>query len=549
MQTHDLQQGSPAGHEFRATHFGASEASAMLGLSKYTTRSELLLQKHTGISKDLDAATQARFNKGHQTEELARQLIEKMIGEPLSPVTLSDGNLSCSCDGLTFGDDIAWEHKLWSKSLAAAVVNDDLPEAYMPQCQQVVMITGAAKLIFTCSDGTEQNMVSMDVLPDPAWFERIRTGWAAFLRDLSTYTPPEVVEKPIPTAVIALPALQVQIRGEVTASNMPAFIDAADAFLGRIKTVLADDQDFADADANIKACDTAEKGIEQAKKAITAQAADNDTIMRTMDLYRDKLRDVRLKLTKLVDSEKLARKTDIVSAATIAFSAHVKALEDETRPIQLNITRPDFAGATKNKRTITYLKEAVNNTLVKAKIEADAVAKDIRSKLAWFSAAVDISESNPASLRFLFPDLQQIIGKQKDDFVLLVNTRIETHKKSEADKIERIRAEEEAKARAKVEAEARAKAEEEASAASVFEAARIKAENEKTEAAAIEDCRKQAHDSRDYVEKDFGFPAPSDAKQTQAANRIRPDDKEIIEALQGAFGPGVTYGMACDWIL
>ena len=51
------------------------------------------------------------------------------------------------------------------------------------------------------------------------------------------------------------------------------------------------------------------------------------------------------------------------------------------------------------------------------------------------------------------------------------------------------------------------------------------------------------NDSRDYVEHDFGFPAPP------AAVRIRPDDADIIAAVQNAFGPGVSYGMACEWIL
>ena len=117
------------------------------------------------------------------------------------------------------------------------------------------------------------------------------------------------------------------------------------------------------------------------------------------------------------------------------------------------------------------------------------------------------------------------------------------------------------------EREALAKAEEEARAAKVFEAARIKAdqdlmptvktmaEDRATMEAQIEERRKQAqnaeqshpfstkpNDSRDYVEHDFGFPQPN-----APAKRVRPDDKEIIEAVQAAFG--VSYGTSCDWIL
>ena len=74
-QAHNLQQGSPEWHAFRAEHFGASEAAAMLGLSKYTSRTELLRQKSTGISKEVDANTQAIFDRGHATEALARPII------------------------------------------------------------------------------------------------------------------------------------------------------------------------------------------------------------------------------------------------------------------------------------------------------------------------------------------------------------------------------------------------------------------------------------------------------------------------------------------
>jgi predicted phage-related endonuclease len=458
MQTHDLKQGSKEWHEFRSTHYGASEAAAMLGLSKQKTRGQLLHEKYTGLTKDVSDFVQERiFDKGHDVEALARPIIEARIGESLSPVTCSDGKLSCSCDGITFGDDIAWEHKQYNGMLFNQVSQGILPEEHQPQCQQILMITGADKLIFTCSDGTSEREISMDVFPDQAWFERIRTGWAQFEHDLAAYTPPEVIEKPIPTAVMALPALQVQIKGEVTASNLPAFVDAADSFLSRIKTELVEDQDFADADANVKALDAAEKGIEQAKAAITAQAADIDTIMRTMDLYKTKLRDVRLKLTGLVKTEKEARKLAILTTAKGAFLNHVASLSAETKPIQLAIVIPDFAGAIKGKSKLSAMQDALDTAVANGKIEADAVAKDVRSKLAWFSAAADISESNPASLRFLFPDLQQIISKQMDDFVLLVNTRIDAHKKAEAEKIERIRLEEEARAQAKVEAEQLAK--------------------------------------------------------------------------------------------
>lgn len=68
MTVHDVQQGSPEWHALRAQHFCASEAAAMMGVSPYMTRSELLRQKATGIIPEVDAATQRRFDDGHATE-------------------------------------------------------------------------------------------------------------------------------------------------------------------------------------------------------------------------------------------------------------------------------------------------------------------------------------------------------------------------------------------------------------------------------------------------------------------------------------------------
>ena len=105
MKVLNLQQGSPEWLAARAKHFTASEASAMLGLSKYTSRNELLRQKATGIAKDIDSNTQRLFDAGHEAEEAARPIAEAIVGDTLYPVTGTaeiDGlPLLASFDGLT----------------------------------------------------------------------------------------------------------------------------------------------------------------------------------------------------------------------------------------------------------------------------------------------------------------------------------------------------------------------------------------------------------------------------------------------------------------
>lgn len=426
MEIHDLVQGTPEWHQFRATHWGASEAAAMLGLSKKVTRTELLHMKHTGTAKEFSDWVQENvLDHGHAVEALQRPLVEQDIGEELYPVTGSDGNKSASFDGLTIAWDTLFEHKQWNEDLAAQVGVGIVPDEHMPQCQQQLMVSGGERLIFVVSDGTRERRVQTEVTPDAAWFKRINEGWAQFEKDLAEYVPVEYAEKPQAAAIMRLPSLSVQIRGEVVTSNLPTFREAATAFIDSIKTDLETDEDFADADATVKYCREAEGALEAAKAAALGQTADIDEVMKTIDFIKDQLRTKRLALTQLVDKKKLSIKEGAVAQARTAYADHVASLDKEIQPVRLVIhPGPDFPGAAKSKRTLASLHDAINTELANAKIKADAVAKDIRANLTWYRDNVDDCE-------FLFADLATIATKAADDFYLLVRTRIQAHRDSE----------------------------------------------------------------------------------------------------------------------
>src|SRR3989338_7523664 len=194
---HELIQGTQEWLDFRLEHDGSSEAAAMLGLSKTTTRTELLRMKSSGIAKEFcDWVQKNILDYGHEVEALARPIVAKQFGIRLFPLICSRGRPSASCDGITMDGTIGWEHKQWNKELASAVARYELPDTHMPQVQQALLVTGAEKWIFTVSDGTEENMVSMEVMPDPVWFGRILSGWIQFNKDRDNYVHIEHTEKP-----------------------------------------------------------------------------------------------------------------------------------------------------------------------------------------------------------------------------------------------------------------------------------------------------------------------------------------------------------------
>jgi predicted phage-related endonuclease len=436
---HDLIQGSDEWCQFRLSKFGASEAAAMLGISTKAKRTELLHIKHTGTAKEFSDWVQKNIlDYGHEVEALARPIIEELIGEDLYPVTCSDGDLSASCDGLTMSEEIAFEHKQWNAALAESVRNKVLPEEYQPQCQQIMLVAGAQKVIFVCSDGTRENMEYMEVYPDQGWFDRIIAGWVQFERDLESYVPQVFEAKPVGHTPETLPALHIELSGVVKHSNLRDFKAHALAVFGGINRELTTDQHFADAEKTVKWCEDVESRLKAAKEHALSQTSSIDELFKTIDDISAEARRVRLDLDKLVTKRKTEVKDGIVLGGKKAYEQHIAELKTETGSAWISLPPPDFAGAIKGKRTVESIQDAVDTVLANAKIEADASAKRIRANLACI-------KEDGVGYEFLFADKLALINKPLEDLQLVVKTRIAEHKaveeKRKADVLEREEAE------------------------------------------------------------------------------------------------------------
>jgi putative phage-type endonuclease len=436
MQVHTLKQGTPEWHAYRAAHFNASDAPAMMGCSPYKSRNDLLHERHTGMAPDVDAGTQARFDDGHRFEALARPRAEILVGEDLYPVTGSLGEFSASFDGITMAGDVAWEHKTLNDEIRSCEAAEQLGLHYRVQMEQQLLVSGAASCLFLATKWDNNDSLVEErhfwYAPDESLRAQIIAGWAQFAADLAAYEPKEYAAKPVADPIMQLPALVIQIRGEVAMSNLPAFKAKAERFIANIKTDLVTDQDFADAEATVKFCETAEGDLEQAKRAALEQTADIAELMRTIDHISEQLRAKRLILQRTVKDKKELIKSGILANVRQAFADHVAALEKEIAPLRLVFQARDFAGAMKNKRTLATLQDAVDTELAAGKIAADALAAAVRGRLAWY-------REHAAGHELLFADLQTIIQKPDEDFQLIVRTRLEQHKRVEAEKAERAR--------------------------------------------------------------------------------------------------------------
>lgn len=448
-QTHNLIQGSEEWHNFRAQHFGASEAAAMLGLSNDLTRNDLLRYKKTGQSKEYSDWVQKNIlDYGHEVESKARAILLRE-GLEFFPVCCSFGTLSASCDGITIDYSLAFEHKQYNKDLFNFISeNGILPASHMPQCQQILFVTGADKLLFVCSDGTKENWAEAEIYPDQEWIQRIISGWQHFEEDLKNYIHKPEKEKPMPDAIMQLPSLSIQLRGEVTQTNLPDFKVAAESFIANIKTDLQTDEDFANAEETVKFCDETERKLEAAKSAALAQTSSIDDVMRTIDFIKESIRSKRLTLEKLVKTQKEVIKKKIIDDGyqiCVDYGIRVNpefASLDFIALANNHIQRQRFEAVCKNKRTLSSLQNSVDAEVIAIKTSLDALAYTVKTNLAQLPA--DIS---------LFRDLQQIITKQPEDFKLLVDYRLEEQARKEKEAAERaIEAE-----RQRLEKEAQAK--------------------------------------------------------------------------------------------
>jgi len=445
LKTHAEIQGTNSWLALRRDYFTASEAPAMMGVSPHCTRTELLHAKKTGITPEIDARTQERFDDGLAKEAAFRPHAEALLGQDLYPVTGSldvDGlKLLASFDGLTADDMIGFEHKVYNKELVQAIELDgELPPAYYWQLEQQLLISGANYILFVTSNGTKNKFAALNYTSQPDRREALIAAWKQFEIDLANYVP-ETKAAPAPAgrAPETLPALHIELSGVVTASNLQVYKDTALAVFKGINRELTTDQQFSDAEKTVKWCGEIEDRIKAAKQHALSQTESIDLLFRTMDEISEEARTVRLELDKLVNHRKEAVRTEIVNEGRVALVEHVESLNKRLGYPYLPGVPADFAGAIKGKKSLDSMRNAVSVTLANAKIEANrrADAIDVNVKL-LAAKAVDCMS--------LFPDANQLVLINVEMFALKVDARITAHKAAEQkrldDERERIRAEE-----------------------------------------------------------------------------------------------------------
>jgi len=386
-----LIQNTPEWAAFRLNHYGASEAAAMLGVSPYMTRDELLRQKKTGITPEVSEHQQALFNKGHRFEGYARPIAEQLLRTELFPCVgvLEGTTLSASFDGLTMDERLVWEHKLLNDKLrevlpAEGTRSEQLPLHYRVQLEQQLLVSGAEKALFWASDFNEVDDWGEKIdcrycwyTSDPELRQRLLDGWQQFEKDLAAY---QVKDAPAPLigqtpeALDALPVLHIAASGQLIASNLSDFKEKALNALAQINTDLQTDQDFADAESATKACKDIESRLGLAKESLYVQAG-IALVIDELNHIQGRFKNTRLALDKTIKHKKDSIKQRYIEVARQRVREYIETLNEgfdlcEGLNVPASLTA-DLTAAIKGLKTLSSIQNALDSVVLRYESEAN----------------------------------------------------------------------------------------------------------------------------------------------------------------------------------
>jgi putative phage-type endonuclease len=451
---HSVTQGSEQWHQLRAKYFTASECTAMMGFSKYQTRTQLLHAKSTGETKEVSQHQQKLFDKGHATEEAARVILEARLGDELYPATVTNSieglDLLASMDGMDMMEVVGFEHKLLNATLADAVDAKTIPDTHWPQLEHQMLVSGVDSIIFVVSDGTEENWHEMTYFSNKDRQKQIIEGWKQFAKDLAEYVPEVKAEVVEAEAIRDLPAITYKMDGLSLISNLDDFKAQANQLVDKANQLIETDQDFANAESRQKVFTKAEADIKALADRVLGEVADIDKFTKDLRYIGEQIRQARLAEGKQIKSRKEEIRKEILTSA----ENEIRAFRDTSfSKIKTNLPAPSISveDAMKGKRTIDSLKDAADTAVAQIKVELNTLSLLAQNNiLALKHFASDY--------KFLFGDWKDIAFKPTEDFEALVKTRVADHKVAEEERLnaerEKIRAEEKAKAEREAELKA-----------------------------------------------------------------------------------------------
>lgn len=187
--------------------------------------------------------------------------------------------------------------------------------------------------------------------------------------------------------------LILRISGSVQQSNLADFEETANAVLESINLDLQTDEDFAEAEQNIKSCQLIETRLKNAKNDALNNTKEISDLISTIDRLDAKFRQTRLNLKGKVTTEKEARRNEIVDRAKNHLSGML--LQSPVRHA-FAIDFKAIQEATKGKRSLSKMEVAVREVVTSEELRLANQEQDFQVNL----FAIQKAERENTGLRF-----------------------------------------------------------------------------------------------------------------------------------------------------
>jgi hypothetical protein len=149
--------------------------------------------------------------------------------------------------------------------------------------------------------------------------------------------------------------LTIETRGEVIASNVDEFRELVRGALANINRELKTDEEFGQAELDVKALKGAEDAVKAAKEKALADAEQLNALFRALDETGEEIRAPRLELEKLIAKRKEEVKNELVTEA-------LAKLECAPR-LRASAYGRSLQEAIKGKRTLDSMRKALDVTV------------------------------------------------------------------------------------------------------------------------------------------------------------------------------------------
>lgn len=432
-----LKQGGRGWLAYRANKLNASDAPAAMGVHPTRSRRSLVRQLATGITQEFSQFVQDRvLDKGHEYEQLAGALMSQHAGVDLFPVVGYDSDApdySASYDGLDMEWRIAAEHKTLNEVLRECMFDGctgtDLPIYHQVQMEHQCMVCPTIEKVLFMASKWDKNGNLIEELhcwytPNPSLRSQLIAAWEAVQEEARNYDPAaDVPEELVKKEHEALPVLNIDVHGQVLASNLGDFERVVKQRISAINTQLKTDQDFSDADIDAKFLRDVADRMQLAVKAVRGKMQTVDDVLKMLESL-EQLADAKaLSLEKLVKAEKQKRKDEILVKSQADLDEHIAGLNSGLGGNYLQRTIGPFDSVSKGLRSLESISKKCNEALMQCKVDADALAQRYRANR-------DHLEHADGSWMTLFPDFATVGGKEPADFQGLALVRVTKHKEA-----------------------------------------------------------------------------------------------------------------------